>query len=109
MRRNILVAQTEPVGAPKFFDVRDGIPCFVYAPPACFGICKSRKGITNRIQVGTNIQPQMFKVIACVDDDSQVFWWEDLGESVRELRAADSARKGDYSTVDGGRWTMDGV
>jgi hypothetical protein len=35
----------------------------------------------------------VFEVIAGVDDDGQIFRRENLGESMRKFRAADSARK----------------
>ena len=43
----------------------------------------------------------MLEVIARVDDNGEVFRWEDLGESVREFRAADTARESDNATMDG--------
>jgi hypothetical protein len=37
----------------------------------------------------------MFKVIASINDDGQVFGWQNLGESVRKFCATDSACEGD--------------
>ncbi len=94
MGGDILVAKVEPIGSAEALDVGHRLPGFAGAAPARIGICQSRQRVADRVEVGRDGQPQMFKVIARVDDDGQVFGRQNLGESVREFRATDSSCKG---------------
>lgn len=90
----ILIAQMEPVGSTEFYSIIDDVPRFIDPAPTCFWICQPSQCVTNRIQVGTDIQTIMFKVIAGIDNDREIFRREDLGKSVGKLGATDSTCKG---------------
>ena len=66
---NVLIAETEPIRPAQFFDVGNRLPRFVHASPARIWICKSRQCVADRVEIGTNVQAEMLKVVACVDDD----------------------------------------
>ena len=71
----ILISESKPGRSTQFFDIGNGIPGFASAPPACFVIGEPRQCIADGVEIGADGKPEVFKIIARVDDDGQVFWW----------------------------------
>src|SRR5215475_2937585 len=94
MCSQIPVSQTEPIRSAEPGCVLNHVPRFIYTSPTCLRIGQASQGITDRVQIRADIQTIMLKIIAGVDDDREVFRRENLGKSVSELGATDSAREG---------------
>jgi hypothetical protein len=78
----VTIPQPEPAWTAEAADSLDGVPRLVATPPAGGGIGKARQGIANRVQVRADVQTQMLEIIAHIDDNSQAFRRQALGEAV---------------------------
>jgi hypothetical protein len=94
MRGQILVTQIKPGGTAQLLEVVHGLPGFTRTTPTCIRICHPRQGIADRVQVGTDIQAEVFKIIPGIDYYGQVFSRQNLGESMGELGTTDASGKG---------------
>ena len=91
MGGKIAVAEPEPGLAAEGTERIHERPCFAGDAPAGLRIGDARERVNDRVDVWTDMQTEMFEIVADIDDDSQILGRQDTGKSLRELRAADAA------------------
>ena len=96
MGSQVLVANLEPVRTAQLADVYQRLECFCLPAPAGGGVCQPGECIANGIHIGGNGKAKIFKIVARIDYDGQITWGQDLGESIDELCAANTACKSNY-------------
>jgi hypothetical protein len=92
VRREVLVAELEPVRPAEPGDLFQSVPGLIGDTPAGRRIGDAGERVHYGIEIGRNVQGEMLEVIAGVDDHGQLRA-DAPRESVSELGAADAPGK----------------
>ena len=74
MQRQITITKAKPIRPAKRCQGFHESPAFIRAPPTKLRIIQPRQGVKQRIRVGADREPVMFKIIARIGDDEQFLW-----------------------------------
>jgi hypothetical protein len=88
MRRDIFISEIEPGGPAKTFQRCHEVPGLGFNSPTPFSVIDPCQPIHYRIQVGRNLQTEMFEVVTGVDDNQKVFTREATGKALSQFRPA---------------------
>ncbi len=94
MDRQIAVAEPEPSLATQLAKSSHEGPGLVAASPAHLLILESCQRIHQRIEVGRDMEPEMFKIVTRVRDNRQSAGGQDASEARSELCSANASGQG---------------
>ncbi len=95
VHREIEIPEVEPGFSAELLHRPHELPRLAAASPAGFCVGFAGQRVNERVDVGRDVQAEVFEVVAGVDDERDLVAGEQLCQSQRELRAAYAAGDGD--------------
>src|SRR5438046_7893314 len=91
MRREVAIAETEPVGHAVPAHLFEAAERLVANSPATLQIEPAGEAVENGINIGTDVESPNAGVIADIHDDVDVALWNNLHEPAQKFRGAGAA------------------